>query len=106
IPRSVVSSRMRRNSAGGSTRPDGFDGELRIRSFVLGVIDFSTCSAVGKKSVASVSMNTGLPPAKTTTSGNVTQYGLGISASSPGLISVTTALKICLLYTSDAADER
>ena len=37
---------IRRNSVGGITRPEGLHGELRIISFVRGVIARSTCSAL------------------------------------------------------------
>src|ERR1051325_9904405 len=86
-----------RNWAGGSTRPEGFEGEWKKISLVHGVIARSTWSTLSTKSVSSVSMKTGVPPAKTTTSGNVTQYGFGMSASSPGFNKVTTALKTACL---------
>src|SRR5438093_13493315 len=88
---------MRRNSEGGKTLPEGFDGEFKMSILVRGVIACSTCLMVKRKPVSSVSMKTGFPPANTTISGNVTQYGLGSRTSSSGFTSVTTALKIACL---------
>ena len=64
---------IRLKSAGGMILPDGLPGEFRITSFVRSVIPRSTCSAFSEKPVSSVSMNTGVPRAKTTISGKVTQ---------------------------------
>jgi hypothetical protein len=84
-------------SAGGMTRPVGLFGELMMRRRVLSVIVFRTASAVRTKSVGSVSMKTLFARQNVAISGIVTQYGFGISTSSPGFSSVQAALnKACL----------
>src|SRR6185436_8975535 len=94
---------MLRISSAGITLPVGLFGELRIRSFVLSVIAFLTCSAVRTKSVSSVSMNTLFAPQNVAIAGNVTQYGFGISTSSPGFKTQHAALKSPCLPPQDAA---
>jgi hypothetical protein len=69
----AIISMIRSNSLGGITRPEGFDGEFRMISLVLGVIAARTISAVSTKSFCSVSMKTDVPRANVTISGNVTQ---------------------------------
>src|SRR5258708_27897250 len=91
-PESAQISTIRRISSGGITRPVGLLGELMMISLVLSVIAAATWSAVRMKSVSSVSINTLLARQNVAISGNVTQYGFGISTSSPGSNNVQAAL--------------
>src|SRR5436853_4160846 len=85
------------------TRPVGLLGEFIINSLVLFVTERLTCSAVRTKSVSSVSMKTLLARQNATICGKVTQYGFGISTSSPGFNSVHAALNKPCFPPHDAA---
>src|SRR5215472_3357757 len=91
----LQTAKMRPYSSGGTTPPVGLHGEFTIRSFVFGVIAFSSAEArTVKASSGCVSTYTGVPPAYFTMSGKLTQQGVGMMTSSPRSISTLTTLKI------------
>src|SRR5688572_21169555 len=80
------------------TAPLGLLGELAISRRVLGVRHFSTSPAVSRKpSPSRVSANTVRPPAYRAMSANETQYGVGITTSSPLSTTADAVLKIACL---------
>src|SRR5947207_13386678 len=90
----AVTSGILRNSSGGMIRPVGLFGEFMINSRALGPIALLTARAVKRNPSGSVSIIAGRARQNFAISGNVTQYGDGISTSSPGFSSVAIALKI------------
>ena len=76
-----------------NTAPVGLLGLLTMMTFVRGVTARRTRSPSRSNPLAStVSTTTGTPPTSRTCSGYETQYGLGISTSSPGFTSAMTML--------------
>ncbi len=83
---------MARTSSGLYAKPPGFDGVLKINTFVLSVTAAAICSGVTCRPLPGAGrIGTTLPPKNRTCSGKVTQYGTGSSTSSPGFSSAAHA---------------
>src|ERR1700678_2569283 len=91
-------SEMARRSSFEYTAPDGFDGEFRINHLVRGVNACSSASGRIRNPFSMfVSIKTGVAPQNRVSSGYDTQYGEGMTTSSPGPSVASNAFEITCL---------
>jgi hypothetical protein len=91
--RSTASLATSASACGENTAPVGFPGLSSTIMRVRGVTARRSASGSRSKPVDScVITGTGTPPSSRTCSGYETQYGLGISTSSPGFTRAITML--------------